>query len=388
MCQVFQSVCRRPFSKQWFPVRVDPWQSRVPFFHFPTVCRRRKCGCDVVLPIPIGTIRAFKLTHLKQDCSGLYSALAGPGKDIQLSPSCPVTASSVDIVPLNRLRGPSKIVQQKQSEIWLGYAQKVPWMLAWLSNILCSLAPIVPANPSWCVPLSVIFHFETRRCDENQTLVDDSRKMGKPMELVLGKKFKLEVWETIVQAMAVGEVAKFTVDKSLVSAYPFVSKTLRDAGKPNAQRSHCCGTTLQNQGIGHEDLNQMIKEPQDLQFTIELLKVERPGEYTQESWQLTEDEKLAAVPRLKEEGNHLYSQRQYQAAADKYAQAIGYLEQLILSSCAVHQGIGKPRDAEWNEAGMLRNCHYSSTMLSKLLLQDFYPVIEHCTTVLQFKPGE
>lgn len=35
------------------------------------------------------------------------------------------------------------------------------------------------------------------------------------MELVLGKKFKLEVWETIVQAMAVGEVARFTVDKSV-----------------------------------------------------------------------------------------------------------------------------------------------------------------------------
>lgn len=39
--------------------------------------------------------------------------------------------------------------------------------------------------------------------------------MGKPMELVLGKKFKLEIWETIVQAMAVGEVAKFTVDRTV-----------------------------------------------------------------------------------------------------------------------------------------------------------------------------
>lgn len=41
--------------------------------------------------------------------------------------------------------------------------------------------------------------------------------MGKPMELVLGKKFKLEVWEVIVQKMAINEVAKFTVDKSVSS---------------------------------------------------------------------------------------------------------------------------------------------------------------------------
>lgn len=35
------------------------------------------------------------------------------------------------------------------------------------------------------------------------------------MELVLGKKFKLEVWEVIVQKMALNEVAKFTVDQSV-----------------------------------------------------------------------------------------------------------------------------------------------------------------------------
>jgi AH receptor-interacting protein len=39
--------------------------------------------------------------------------------------------------------------------------------------------------------------------------------MGKPMELVLGKKFKLEVWEAIIQTMAIEEVAQFRVDKSV-----------------------------------------------------------------------------------------------------------------------------------------------------------------------------
>lgn len=62
----------------------------------------------------------------------------------------------------------------------------------------------------------VKFHFETKRGD-NQKVIDDSRKINKPMELVLGKKFKLEVWEVIVQKMSLNEVARFTVDKSVGS---------------------------------------------------------------------------------------------------------------------------------------------------------------------------
>lgn len=44
------------------------------------------------------------------------------------------------------------------------------------------------------------------------------------MELVIGKKFKFEVWEVIVQKMALNEVAKFHVDKS-VSLMATKSKT-------------------------------------------------------------------------------------------------------------------------------------------------------------------
>ncbi|KAJ9599099.1 hypothetical protein L9F63_010436, partial [Diploptera punctata] len=178
----------------------------------------------------------------------------------------------------------------------------------------------------------VLFHFQTRKCDEEKTVIDDSRKLGKPMELVLGKKFKFEVWETIVQMMALNEVASFTVDKSLASGYPFISKTLREAGsKPQSeQRHHCCGVTLQNEGIGYDDLNQLIKEPSDLEFIIELLKVESPEEYQKESWQMNEEEKLKAVPELHAEGNTLFKNKDYKAASEKYGQAIGLLEQLML----------------------------------------------------------
>jgi len=50
-------------------------------------------------------------------------------------------------------------------------------------------------------------------------MIDDSRTMGNPMELILGKKFKLEVWEVIIQKMALNEVACFKVHKSVCLQY-------------------------------------------------------------------------------------------------------------------------------------------------------------------------
>lgn len=35
---------------------------------------------------------------------------------------------------------------------------------------------------------------------------------SKPMELILGKKFKLPVWEEVVTSMREGEIAEFTCD--------------------------------------------------------------------------------------------------------------------------------------------------------------------------------
>lgn len=65
--------------------------------------------------------------------------------------------------------------------------------------------------------LQVHFHFQTWKLEKERVLLDDSRKIGKkePMVLVIGHKFKLEVWETMVKMMAVGEVASFQVKKEV-----------------------------------------------------------------------------------------------------------------------------------------------------------------------------
>lgn len=63
--------------------------------------------------------------------------------------------------------------------------------------------------------LQLYFHFRTEICNDENTIVDDSHKYNKPMEIILGKKFKLEVWETCLRTMRLNEVASFKVEKSV-----------------------------------------------------------------------------------------------------------------------------------------------------------------------------
>ncbi|CAH1155775.1 unnamed protein product [Phaedon cochleariae] len=224
----------------------------------------------------------------------------------------------------------------------------------------------------------VHFHFQTRLCDNSKTLIDDSRKMGsgKPFELVLGKKFKLEVWEAILQKMAIDEVAQFTIDKSLVVQYPFVSKTIRDIHRPKEERkTHCCAMTLQNEGIGYNDLNDLLKNPVDLEYIIELLKVEQPEEYEKDSWQMEEEERIDLIPQLREQGNLEYKKKNYDKAAELYAKAVGMLEQLMLKE--------KPHDTEWNDLDKQKIPILLNYAQCKLNEGDYYAVIEHCTTVIK-----
>lgn len=75
---------------------------------------------------------------------------------------------------------------------------------------LCVI-PVLHSIPS--IFQQVIFHYRSSLCDG--TVLDDSRTMGgrnKPMELILGKKFKLAVWERVIATMREGEVADFTCD--------------------------------------------------------------------------------------------------------------------------------------------------------------------------------
>lgn len=232
------------------------------------------------------------------------------------------------------------------------------------------------------------FHFVTKKRDDTGTVLDDSRKWEKPMELLLGKKFKLEAWELCLKTMKVNEVSSFVVKRVYACEYPTVAKTLRDTfghmGKKKdpdkIQRGHMCGMMAMQMdgGLGYDDLNELMKNPQDLEFIFELLTVELPDEYKKESWQMNAEEKLSSVPQLKAEGNRLYNDKKFSEASDRYADAIGRLEQLMLRE--------KPHDEEWIELRSQKIPLLLNFSQCKLLADDFYPVIEHCTEVLEIDP--
>ncbi|XP_068203927.1 AH receptor-interacting protein-like isoform X2 [Palaemon carinicauda] len=60
----------------------------------------------------------------------------------------------------------------------------------------------------------VTFHVKTETVEESPKVIDDSKKWKSPVELLLGKKFKLEIWEACIRTMLPGEIASFSIDKS------------------------------------------------------------------------------------------------------------------------------------------------------------------------------
>uniref|UniRef100_A0A3Q1IV80 AIP/AIPL N-terminal FKBP-type PPIase domain-containing protein n=1 Tax=Anabas testudineus TaxID=64144 RepID=A0A3Q1IV80_ANATE len=110
----------------------------------------------------------------------------------------------------------------------------------------------------------LVFHFQTLLDNFERTVIDDSRLAGRPAEIFVGKMFKMEVWETLLTSMRVGEVAEFWCDAI----------------------------------------------------------VGDPMSYHRESWMMEKDEKLQTVPVLHMQGNALVKQRQFREAASKYKEAV------------------------------------------------------------------
>uniref|UniRef100_A0A8D2JI67 Aryl-hydrocarbon-interacting protein-like 1 n=1 Tax=Sciurus vulgaris TaxID=55149 RepID=A0A8D2JI67_SCIVU len=124
--------------------------------------------------------------------------------------------------------------------------------------------------PNFITGSRVTFHFRTTKCDEDRTVIDDSKQVGQPMNIIIGNMFKLEVWETLLTSMRINEVAEFWCD------------------------------------------------------TI----VEAPSEYQRETWNLNNQEKMQAVPILHGEGNRLFKLGRYEEASSKYQEAIVCLRNL------------------------------------------------------------
>lgn len=226
------------------------------------------------------------------------------------------------------------------------------------------------------------FHYVTKLQDEEGTILDDSKKSSKTMEIIIGKKFKLEVWEKCLKSMRLNEVAEFQASRLHCAAYPAVAKTLRDFHKgDHADHNHhrqsacCAGSMLQSaEGLGYEDLNSLMKDPKPLTFILELLSVSQPDEYEKEMWQMDEGEQVAAVPELRERGNALFKEKKFEEASRKYGEALS-----ILENCALRE---KPHTPEWDEIEFAQVPLLLNFSQCHLALENYRLVIEHTSTVI------
>lgn len=226
----------------------------------------------------------------------------------------------------------------------------------------------------------VKFHYRTSLCDG--TVLDDSRTVecqNKPMELIMGKKFKLPVWERIVTTMREGEIAEFTCDAKHTALYPLVSQSLRNirAGKdPLEGQRHCCGIAQihSHHSTGHHDLDQLQANPQPLVFTLELLQILTPGSFQLDTWAMSDEEKLDAVPQIHEQGNALFKQGDLVGAAENYYNAIACLKNLQMKE--------RPGDESWIRLDTMITPLLLNYCQCKLMQRQYYEVLDHCSSIL------
>ncbi|TNN72739.1 Aryl-hydrocarbon-interacting protein-like 1 [Liparis tanakae] len=242
------------------------------------------------------------------------------------------------------------------------------------------LAGGTAALPHFAPGTKLVFHFQTLLDNFERTIVDDSRLAGRPAEIFFGKMFKMEVWETLLGSMRVGEVAEFWCDAIHTGLYPIVSKGMRliAQGKdPLEGQRHMCGmgNMFHYHSTGFPELDELMRTPQPLIFIMELLQVGDPMSYQRESWMMEKDEKLQTVPIVHMQGNLLVKQRKYREAASKYKEAV-----LLLKTV---QSREMPGDIDYTNLGRMiipLELNYCQCMLE---LEEYYEVIEHTTELLE-----
>uniref|UniRef100_A0AAY4EFF3 AIP/AIPL N-terminal FKBP-type PPIase domain-containing protein n=1 Tax=Denticeps clupeoides TaxID=299321 RepID=A0AAY4EFF3_9TELE len=240
------------------------------------------------------------------------------------------------------------------------------------------------ALPHFPPGTKLVFHFQTLKDDFERTVVDDSRRWKQPMEIFVGKMFKMEVWEVLLTSMRVGEVAEFWCDPIHTGLYPMVSKGMRlvAQGKdPLEGQRHMCGmgNMFNYSSMGCPVLDDLMREPQSLIFIMELISVGDPLSYNRESWMMDKDEKLQAVPSLHLQGNTLVKLGRYREAAAKYQEAV-----LLLRTVRSKE---MPGDEYYIHLGRLiipLVLNYCQCMLE---LEEYYEVLEHTTELLEKHKG-
>lgn len=126
---------------------------------------------------------------------------------------------------------------------------------------------------------------------------------------------------------------------------------------------------------GYDDLDKLMADKPSLMFEIEVVKVEQPNEYKQDSWLMSDQQKREAIPKLRQIGNELYREHKHLEASEKYFEALSYLEQLSIKE--------KPQSEEWDKIESDKLPLLLNYAQCKMVLQDYRDAIRHTTSALE-----
>lgn len=196
------------------------------------------------------------------------------------------------------------------------------------------------------------------------------------MELILGKQFRLPIWEELLKSMCVNEVSKFVIDKKLVFNYPFISVQYRKyANYPIKckvkNNSSCCARMIES-GVGYDDLDKLMSEPKNLIFIFEILKSE--SDYSKEFWEMNDEERYKELLHLKQTGNEHYTKANYVEAEKCYLKALSILNNLLVKHA--------PKTEEYRDLQKIEMALNSNMAQLKFKQENFYESIAYCDKVL------
>lgn len=247
----------------------------------------------------------------------------------------------------------------------------------------------------------LIYHFKTviiNKKNSESIVIDDSRQMakGEPVETIYGKQFKLPMWESCLSSMRLGEICKLTVRDDPITHYiclnyvttskcfrthyglePTIPEYKNDHDRELTTNSHNCSMSLRNSP--YRDLNNMVESPPEIfEFTFELVDIIPADSYTKDIWQMSDAEKMSALPRFREDGNRLYIECNYDSAVSAYNKGLSVIESLMLKE--------RPKDSDWNRLNDMKAPFLLNLAQVKLMQGEYYECIKYTDEVLRRDP--
>ncbi|KGL83339.1 Aryl-hydrocarbon-interacting protein-like 1, partial [Tinamus guttatus] len=200
---------------------------------------------------------------------------------------------------------------------------------------------------------------------------------GMPMEIIVGKMFKLEIWETLLSSMRAGEVAEFWCDAIHTGMYALVSKGMRrivEGRDPLEGQKHRCGmgNMFDYHSTGYADLDELqpAEKYQEAVICLRNLQAKVSGAH-RPTWGCHE------CPLPSPGGQtlpHSTSPRQ-----------IGVLSVCVLLTSVLGQE--KPWEEAWLKLESLVTPLVLNYCQCQLELGEYYEVLEHTTELLQKHHG-